>query len=99
MKKLIIIVAVLVIGFFVFSYFNNNIGYNYRICENGFYSKYQKGISDGATVYYDSNNNLVGSTSFWGSTPEYIQEVKQIVGKCSPEISFWKFFLEEKLGL
>ncbi|MDO8495887.1 MAG: hypothetical protein Q7S43_00330 [bacterium] len=86
----IAVIIIIVSGYFVYRFFNGGLIKNeWSICENGFYSRYPKGIMDANATYYDLNNNEIGSCGFWTGNTQNCLEIRQKVGKCTG-VSSWR---------
>jgi len=107
--KIVVLILILVGVYYVCVFFNiGPVGYQWSICENGYYSKYPKGILDGGSEVYNSDNKLVGSCMSWfgcyetGTFDPKNSSVGQTefgkkIGKCS-QVSFSKILITKKLG-
>lgn len=97
MKKLIImsiVIGIIIVGYFIYIFIPV-----WSICENGFYSKYpNKDVVDANSIYYDSNNNELGSCGFWNGDTTTCLDIRKKAGQCT-ETNFLKFFFIKKLGL
>jgi hypothetical protein len=100
MKKILIVITVVVIGYFVCAYFQiGPLAYRYSICEKGYYM-YNKNILDGGVAYYDLNDEFVGRSCGMYLEGDPVCEAKnKVVGQCTREIGPLRFFLIKKLGL
>ncbi len=55
---------------------------SYRYCQNGIYSTYPRGVSDGGTSYYDKNDDKIGQCNSWVPGPT-CEPAKTAAGICT----------------